>query len=192
MKSAAVPLLAAAMLAGAELRRVEPNTEVPDRDLVTDGAPRIVTNPDVLHLPSLPYRGPFGDDLKRLTDQMFAAMYASRQGVGLAAVQIGIHLRVCVVDVYALAEDQGRRLPRVFVNPLIQLAGKPLSMREGCLSAPGIFGDVPRAPGVRAIWENEAGELCHDELGGLLAHILQHEVDHMDGVLCTSKMERGQ
>ena len=151
----------------------------------------IVTDLAVLTQPSLPYEGPFGDDLTALTDRMFEAMYASRQGVGLAAVQIGVHLRVCVVDIYALSSDQGRRKPRVFVNPKIERQSiRKVPMREGCLSAPAKFGDVERAISIYATWQDEHGEHWADDLGGFLAHILQHEVDHMDGIMCTSKMVR--
>lgn len=173
-------------------RRRPPPERDDDKPRFTGGLkPRkdgIVTDPEVLHTPSVLWDNGFGPELKRLTDQMFAAMYATGQGVGLAAVQIGIHFRVCVVDIYAL--NPPRRTPRVFVNPTIELVGKRFPMREGCLSAPGKFGDVERAAMIRAAWQDETGETHAEELGGMLAHVLQHEVDHMEGVLCTSKMVR--
>lgn len=189
MRNIAIPgITAAALMAGGiGLRRVvEPNVTLPPP--LGDKPPAIVKDSAVLEVPSLPYEGTFGDELERLTDRMLAAMYHTNQGVGLAAVQIGVHLRVCVVDIYAL--NPGRRSPRVFVNPDIELIGRKAPMREGCLSAPGKFGDVDRAFSIAATWTDEHGDWQSAELGGMLAHVLQHEVDHMDGIMCTSKMVR--
>lgn len=147
---------------------------------------RIVTFPDErLRDRSSPYNGPMGADLLPFYEHLLAVLYGSGIGVGLSAVQIGVLSRICVVDLYA--SQPKRRQPRIFVNPEIVLGAKLIPQREACLSVRGEFGEVPRAVTVCASWLDLDGNRQEDELGGMLAHVLQHEIDHMDGVLFTQK-----
>jgi peptide deformylase len=158
----------------------------PEPENVDTWPRRIVTVPDErLRDRSSPYNGPMGDDLRPFYEHMLGVLYDSRIGVGLSAVQIGVLSRICVVDLYA--HQPARRSPRIFVNPEIVLGARFVNQREGCLSVPKQFGEVPRAVTIRASWLDLDGNRQEDELGGMLAHVLQHEIDHMDGVLFTQR-----
>jgi peptide deformylase len=131
------------------------------------------------------------DDVRRLMDDMLQTMYAA-PGVGLAAPQIGISKRVVVVDVSRADEDAK---PMQMVNPEIINASNAFSVfEEGCLSLPEHFADVKRPDRVRVRYldyENETREL---DLDGFLATCIQHEIDHLDGVLFVdhiSSLKRG-
>jgi peptide deformylase len=114
-----------------------------------------------------------------LIPRMFAAMYKA-PGIGLAAPQVGSLLRLVVID---LMENDGRN-PVVLINPEIIAASKELATREeGCLSLPGQYADVTRPAQVRVRYEDIAGIRREIEGDGLLAACLQHEIDHLDGVL---------
>jgi peptide deformylase len=111
---------------------------------------------------------------------MAETMYAA-PGIGLAAPQIGVSLRVYVIDVASGGEGPSEF--RVFVNPeLIERAGD-LHRAEGCLSLPGIRETVPRCDRVKVRAQNERGEHFELEATDVLAHALQHEHDHIEGVL---------
>ena len=119
------------------------------------------------------------DEIQQLIKDMFAAMYAA-EGVGLAAQQVGFTERLLVLDVRprdALSE------PLVFINPEILWTEGEHIGEEGCLSLPGIAGDVrrPARIGVRARDGN--GREFEMDLDGIVAKVLQHEIDHLDGVL---------
>jgi peptide deformylase len=124
------------------------------------------------------------DDLRALIADMFDTMYDA-PGIGLAAVQIGVPKRVLVIDLQADGPD-GERVkdPRVFINPELSDPADDLSVyNEGCLSVPDQYADVERAVAVRARWLDEQG-VSHDErIEGMLATCLQHEMDHLEGVL---------
>ena len=114
-----------------------------------------------------------------LIPRMFAAMYKA-PGIGLAAPQVGSLLRLVVID---LMENDGRQ-PIVLINPEVMAASKELATREeGCLSLPGHYADVTRPAQVRVRYEDIAGIRHEIEGDGLLAACLQHEIDHLDGVL---------
>lgn len=114
-----------------------------------------------------------------LIPRMFAAMYKA-PGIGLAAPQVGSLLRLVVID---LMENDGHR-PIVLINPEIVAASKELATREeGCLSLPGQYADVTRPAQVKVRYETIAGIRVEIEGDGLLAACLQHEIDHLDGVL---------
>ncbi|WP_142504752.1 peptide deformylase [Melghirimyces algeriensis] len=125
----------------------------------------------------------FNDRLHKLLDDMAETMYDA-PGVGLAAPQVGISKRVIVVD-------DGNGLIEA-VNPeLVQKEGEQLSPPpEGCLSIPGLLGDVRRAEKVRMKAQDRYGETFEMEAEGYLARILQHEVDHLNGVLFTDIADR--
>lgn len=119
----------------------------------------------------------FDAALDRLIGDMFETMYAA-PGIGLAAPQVDIHQRLLVID---LSED--RTQPLVFINPeILAREGEALN-EEGCLSVPGFFDEVKRAEKIRVRFQDRAGETREQELEGLLAVCLQHEMDHLDGKL---------
>lgn len=119
-------------------------------------------------------------EIRRLVDDMFESMYAAN-GIGLAAVQIGIPLRVITMD---LSPKDGEREPRVFINPRILWASDETAVfEEGCLSVPDIWDDVQRPARIRAEHLDRDGTLVTLEAEGLLATCLQHEMDHLEGVL---------
>jgi peptide deformylase len=99
-------------------------------------------------------------------------------GIGLAASQVNVHRRVIVID---LSQDKNE--PLVFVNPEILSREGAAVMEEGCLSVPGIFDEVQRAAKVRARFQDVKGQVIEQELEGLLAVCLQHEMDHLEGKL---------
>jgi peptide deformylase len=117
--------------------------------------------------------------LRRLMDDMLETMYLA-PGIGLAAPQVGELLRLVVVDV----RPDEKRDPIVLVNPEIVAVSKELETREeGCLSLPNQFADVTRPARVKVRWTDLAGTKREVEADGLLAACLQHELDHLDGVL---------
>lgn len=115
------------------------------------------------------------DTLRRLIDDMFETMYAA-PGIGLAATQVDVHLRLLVLDV---SEDQGR--PMVFINPEILAEDGHQVYQEGCLSVPGIYADVKRANRIRVRALDREGREFELEADGLLAVCIQHEMDHLAG-----------
>ena len=117
--------------------------------------------------------------LRALLPRMFDAMYQA-PGIGLAAPQVGLELRLAIVD---LARDDVRA-PMVLVNPDIAAASDTLvSREEGCLSLPNQYAEVVRPQSVRVRFQDMDGGLREIEADGLLATCLQHEIDHLDGVL---------
>ena len=124
----------------------------------------------------------FDGSLARLADDMLATM-REQEGVGLAANQVGRLKRVLV----AAVEDQ----EYVIVNPVIEKTAQPTEKDlEGCLSIPGIQVEVERATGVTVSGYDASGAPVRLEASGLLARVLQHEVDHLDGVLILDRTDR--
>lgn len=116
-------------------------------------------------------------EIKQLVSDMFDTM-RDENGIGLAATQINVHKRVVVMDV---SEDQNE--PRVFINPeIIEKRGSKIS-EEGCLSVPGNYAKVDRAEWVKVRALDADGETFELEAEGLLAVCIQHELDHLKGVL---------
>ena len=129
------------------------------------------------------------DDAVRATvDDMFDTMYHAR-GIGLAATQVGITRRIVVID---LQEREGeRRDPRVFINPELVSVSDELSVyNEGCLSIPDQYAEVQRPARCRARWLDEQGGAREEDLDGLMATCLQHEIDHLNGVLFIDHISR--
>ena len=123
------------------------------------------------------------DDLRTLMDEMLETMYAA-PGIGLAAPQVGISRRVVVIDL-SDEKDQPLRL----INPAVTWRSDVFAVaEEGCLSLPGQFADVkrPSAVAVSYLDENEKEQAIEAE--GLLARCLQHEIDHLDGILFTDHL----
>lgn len=122
----------------------------------------------------------FDAELAELLNDMAETMYAA-PGIGLAAPQIGLSLRLYVIDV-ASGSDGPSEL-RVFINPELTAKSGDLQRAEGCLSLPGVRETVPRADRVTVRAQNERGEPFELEATDVLAHALQHEHDHIQGVL---------
>jgi peptide deformylase len=117
--------------------------------------------------------------MRDLLPRMFATMYRA-PGIGLAAPQVGVGLRVAVVD---LMPDE-KPAPITLVNPEIVAVSEELATREeGCLSLPGQYADVTRPARVKIRYLDREGARQEIEAEGLLAACLQHEIDHLDGVL---------
>ena len=120
------------------------------------------------------------DEIGRLVDDMFETMYGA-PGIGLAAIQVGVPKRVITAD---LAKKDEPRAPQVFINPEILSRSEELSTyEEGCLSIPEIHEDVERPAKVRVRYLDRDGKPHEVDAEGLLATCLQHEIDHLDGVL---------
>ncbi|MGH8460408.1 MAG: peptide deformylase [Stenotrophobium sp.] len=139
----------------------------------------------ILHLPdpclrrnTLPVTR-FDASLQQLIDDMFETMYAA-PGVGLAANQVGVSLRLAVMD---CADDKSQPEPLVLVNPEIVEAGESLEIEEGCLSVPGHFDKIPRYARVRMKALDRHGNPFEVNAEGLKAQAIQHEIDHLDGKL---------
>lgn len=133
------------------------------------------------------------DEIRALIADMFETMYAA-PGIGLAAAQVDRPIRLLVMDLGdgpADAEGKPTRNPRVFINPEILDPSDELgSYNEGCLSVPDQYAEVERPARVRARWLDEQG-IAHEELlDGLTATCLQHEMDHLNGVLFIDHLSR--
>ncbi|MBW3097582.1 peptide deformylase [Pseudohoeflea coraliihabitans] len=140
----------------------------------------LVLLPDpILRQPSLPVER-FDDALSRFADDMLETMYEA-PGIGLAAVQIGETRRVITIDI---ADKEEGRAPQVFINPVIVSRSDDVgTYEEGCLSIPDYFAEVERPARVTVTYQDLTGADREIEAEGLLATCLQHEIDHLDGVL---------
>ena len=128
----------------------------------------------------------FDGELKTLVDEMFESMYAA-QGIGLAAPQIAVGKRIAIIDVSFKKRPEERL---VLINPeIIERTGKQLE-EEGCLSLPDIREKVQRAAWVKVRAQNVKGEWFEMEGEELLSRALQHELDHLDGVLFIDRISR--
>jgi len=135
----------------------------------------------------------FDAALQTLIDDMFETMYDA-PGIGLAAIQVGVPLRLLVIDLQESAEDSdepGPKNPRVFINPEFSDPSEELRIyTEGCLSIPDQYADVERPDTIRARWLDREGKPHEELLDGLLATCLQHEVDHLNGIVFTDHLSR--
>ena len=108
------------------------------------------------------------------------------KGIGLAAPQIGKSIRLCIINLEHLGLD-----PFALINPkILKFSWKKVNMEEGCLSIPGIYGMVRRPAKITVTALNTDGEVVNFEADGILARVIQHELDHLDGILFTSKMTK--
>lgn len=152
----------------------------------------------------------FDDNLKTLVEDMFETMYAAK-GIGLAAIQVGEPLRLLVIDLQEedpdaepieCGHDHGDgghshthqpiiNDPRVFVNPEILDPSEDMkTYQEGCLSVPDIFADVDRPAQCRVRWQDLEGNTHEEEMNGMLAVCIQHEMDHLNGILFIDHLSR--
>ncbi|UNY97573.1 peptide deformylase [Zhouia spongiae] len=136
-------------------------------------------------------------NLQELLDNMFETMY-NAYGVGLAAPQIGLSIRLFIVDASPFAEDDDltkeeqeelQEFKKVFINArMIEETGEEWAFNEGCLSIPDVREDVNRNEKIRIEYYDENFEKHIEEFEGLAARVIQHEYDHIDGVLFTDKL----
>lgn len=138
-----------------------------------------------------------GPDYPALADviaNMWDTMYHA-DGVGLAAPQVGLAIRLFVIDSEQIDRDEKKSeeepgFKRVFINAQkIEETGEPWTYEEGCLSIPRIRGDVDRPPGIRLRWLDENFEPHEQTFTGINARVIQHEYDHIEGVLFTEKLK---
>ena len=140
-------------------------------------------------------------EIDQLIADMFETMYEA-QGVGLAAQQVGKALQLTVIDVRQATErpstlelngqaaDPASIMPLVLINPEWKAAGEPVAGAEGCLSFPEIYADISRPERIDVTATNQKGEKIEFRCGGLLARAVQHEYDHLHGVLFIDRMEK--
>lgn len=130
------------------------------------------------------------ESIRALMDDMLETMYAA-PGVGLAAIQIAVQKRVIVLDVAKRVDEAAAPEPLCLANPEILWASAELSTcQEGCLSIPDVFEDVERPARVRARYLDRDGRAREIEADGILATCLQHEIDHLNGVLFIDHLSR--
>ncbi len=132
------------------------------------------------------------DDVRTLIDDMFETMYDAR-GIGLAATQVGVARRVVVIDLQEEEAEDGTpiRDPKAFVNPeLLWHSDDVSTYSEGCLSIPEQYADVERPARCRIAWRDRDGATHEAEMDGLLATCIQHEIDHLNGVLFIDHISR--
>ena len=136
---------------------------------------------------SKPVEGPVTDAHRALMDDMLETMYDA-PGIGLAAIQIGEPVRIIVMDLSREDEDKA---PRFFVNPQITWSSEELfSYEEGCLSVPEIYDAVERPARVKLKYLDYNGQEVEEEAEGLYAVCIQHEMDHLNGVLFIDHLSR--
>jgi peptide deformylase len=127
------------------------------------------------------------DALRALMDDMLETMYAA-PGIGLAAIQIGVPKRVIVMDLSREGED---KQPRYFVNPeILWTSEETQPYEEGCLSVPEYYDEVQRPAQVKLRYLNYQGEQVEEDAEGLFAVCIQHEMDHLNGVLFIDHLSR--
>lgn len=129
-------------------------------------------------------------NLEQFVENMFDTMY-NASGIGLAAPQVGQSIRVFIMDATPFSEDHPELdgFTKVFINPIIlEESGKKWTFNEGCLSIPGIREDVNRQPKILIEYFDENWELHEEEYDGKVARVIQHEYDHIEGVLFTDRI----
>lgn len=148
----------------------------------------ILTVPDPrLKQVSAPVKGGVDDATRKLMDDMLETMYAA-SGIGLAAIQVGIPKRIIVMDISPEAEAAH---PRYFVNPeILTTTQETLPYEEGCLSVPDIFDSVERPERCKLRYLNYHGDQVEEWAEGLYAVCIQHEMDHLNGVLFIDHLSR--
>ena len=131
-------------------------------------------------------------DLKVLIDNMYETMYHA-SGIGLAAPQIGLSIRLFIVDTIQLENEKEphfKGMKKVFINPtILSQSGAEWKFEEGCLSIPTIRGDVFRQPDLVVRYQDENFQWHEEALDDMNARVVQHEYDHIDGILFTDKLQ---
>lgn len=132
------------------------------------------------------------DSIRATLADMFETMYDAR-GIGLAAIQVGIEKRLVVIDLQEPEEEGGEpvRKPVAFVNPELLWVSEEMAVyNEGCLSIPEQYAEVARPARCRVKWLDGDGKPHEEEMDGLMATCIQHEIDHLNGVLFTDHISR--
>jgi peptide deformylase len=141
--------------------------------------PLVILPDSQLRLASEPIAA-MDDQVRRLAGDMLETMYDA-PGIGLAAIQVGVPRRLITIDI---SRDDDARAPQVFVNPeIIWRSDETSSYEEGCLSIPDFFEEVERPAKVKVRYMMLSGEMAEVDAEGILATCLQHEIDHLNGVL---------
>lgn len=148
----------------------------------------------------------FDDELKQLVEDMFETMYDA-PGIGLAAIQVGVPLRVLVIDLqpddpdaepevcnhggHEHTHQPTKKEPRVFINPeILDPSEEMKAYQEGCLSVPDIFAEVDRPATCRVRWQDLEGTTHEEDMDGLMAVCIQHEMDHLNGIVFIDHLSR--
>ena len=128
------------------------------------------------------------DKLRTTIREMLQTMY-SADGIGLAAPQVGINKQLIVIDI---ALDKPDEAPLVLINPKVtKTSSNFCNSEEGCLSIPGVYLEVTRPEEIEVTYKNEQGKPCKLKADGLLARAIQHEMDHLNGVMFVDRVENG-
>ena len=155
---------------------VLPIVEVPDPRL------RLISKP-VEHVT---------DETRAFVQDMIDTMYDAN-GIGLAAIQVGVDSRILVIDLQDEKDEDDKPIksPHAYINPeILSVSEETSSYNEGCLSIPEQYADVARPASCRVRWLDEQGERHEEELTGLLSTCMQHEIDHLNGVLFIDHISR--
>ena len=139
------------------------------------------------------------DEVRQLSSDMIETMYAAR-GIGLAAIQVGVARRVVVIDLQERETEEpveeaeaaeAVRDPKTYINPeILWVSDETSRYQEGCLSIPEQYAEVERPARCRVAWMDLDGQRHEEEMGGLLATCMQHEIDHLNGVLFIDHITR--
>ncbi|MBI2625675.1 peptide deformylase [Candidatus Parcubacteria bacterium] len=162
--------------------------------------PLIFKDDPILHQPSREVPDPSAPEIHQLIRDMVLTMRV-KDGVGLAAPQVGEPLRIFVIDRELVEADLKKhsrwarwfpkQVPAVYINPeIVRRSGNVALLEEGCLSVPGVFGLVPRWERVTLNAFDQNGRRFRVRAKGLFAHVLQHEMDHLEGHLFTEKVQQ--
>jgi peptide deformylase len=149
--------------------------------------PITIYSDDILRQKAVPLEG-IDSGIRELIGNMFETMYKA-PGIGLAAPQAGSSLRLLVLDISCMKEYAHVK-PMVVINPVILSSRGYLAMEEGCLSIPGVQGDVVRPAVINLRYRDEEFAERTVEFSGMLARVLQHEIDHLDGRLFVDRLQK--
>ena len=132
------------------------------------------------------------DETRAFVQDMIDTMYAAH-GIGLAAIQVGVDQRILVIDLQEEKDEDDKpiKAPKAYINPeVLSVSDETSTYNEGCLSIPEQYADVQRPASCRVRWQDETGAAQEEELTGLLATCMQHEIDHLNGVLFIDHISR--
>ncbi|MFG6281389.1 peptide deformylase [Arthrobacter sp. TPD3018] len=132
------------------------------------------------------------DDTRTFVQDMIDTMYDAH-GIGLAAIQVGVDQRILVIDLQEEKDEDDKpiKAPKAYINPeVLSVSDETSTYNEGCLSIPEQYADVQRPASCRVRWQDETGAAHEEELTGLLATCMQHEIDHLNGVLFIDHISR--
>jgi peptide deformylase len=132
------------------------------------------------------------DETRAFVQDMIDTMYDAN-GIGLAAIQVGVDSRILVIDLQDEKDEEDKpiKAPHAYINPeILSVSEEMSSYNEGCLSIPEQYADVARPASCRVRWLDERGETHEEELTGLLSTCMQHEIDHLNGVLFIDHISR--